>query len=128
MKVEEIKSTYPKTWEQLFTWQKVKMEEWQVNMYKMSGVTDALPPIQDKDVTNVLEAMFNFPNWNFLYEFFDSKNIIMTTDHNLRKSWETYGSKGFWCLIDDKQTDIKENRLDAERDGFLLCFEINEKS
>jgi hypothetical protein len=119
MKVEEIKSTYPKTWEQLFTWQKVKMEEWQVNMYKMSGVTDALPPIQDKDVTNVLEAMFNFPNWNFLYEFFDSKDIVMTTDHGL---------KAFWAVVDNKQGEVKENRLDAERDGFSLCFEINEKS
>jgi hypothetical protein len=98
------------------------MQEWQVNMYKISGVTDALPPIQDKDVTNVLEAMFNFPNWNFLYEFFDSKDIVMTIVYFNDES------KAFWAVVDDKQGDTKENRLDAERDGFLLCFDANEKS
>ena len=81
---------------------------------------DALiPPVEDKDVSSVLEAMFNFPNWNFLYEYFDGKDLVMTIDH---------GYEGFWCWIDDKQTETKENRVDAERDGFVLCFETNENS
>lgn len=122
MTIQEIKTSFPKTTEAIREWGNQLFVKQYTSL--LQNVPEEMKDqIEKSDIPKMTdEALEGFISFypRRLYDFFDSKNILITIDANYGIVWD-------WTVADVKRDSGSTNsRIEAEEQAFIHSFKLLE--